>query len=253
MKILGVLACLFILNAVCMADDASTYYDKLGSKLYSTRNYTEALDYFNKSLVQNRSNVDAWVNKGNTLKALSKLNDSIDAYEEGLKIDARKSAAWSGLADAWMAKKDYANASVAAGKATEFDLNNKGFLLREGNIHQLQGMFKEAEVKYDRAIAMDPNYKDALYRKGLSELDANNTTEAIAIFDQIIAMDPKYKQAFNAKGQALESQGKYTGALVAYDRALQIDPKWNLAMTNKMHALLALGKHKEAMDIFMKI
>jgi len=253
MRSFALVICLSVLIAACAAQEASVYYDRLGSKVYSARNYTEALDYFNKSLAHNQSYAEAHVHAANTYRALGRLNASIEHYSMALQSDGNKVAAWTGLADVYSSQKDYVNASMAAGKATELEGKNKANWLREGNLLQLQGRFAEAAAKYDGALAKDPKYKDALYRKGLSELEANNTTRAIALFDQVLSLDPKYKQAYNAKGQALEAQGKYSGALAAYDRALQIDPKWQFALANKMNVLLIMGRQEEATDILIKL
>lgn len=225
----------------------------MGSKLYSTRNYTDAMSYFNLSLSQNSSNVDAWVHLGDTFKALGKLNASIDAYNQALKHDGMETVAWSGLTDAYTFRKDYANASAAAAKVTEFDSKNMYNWLREGNLLQMQGLFSEAIPKFDGALRINAKYKDALYRKALSLMAMNNATGGVTLLDQVMTLDPKYKYAYNAKGQIMEAQGKYTDALADYNKALELDPKWSLALNNKMHILLALKKQSEAMNIFVKI
>jgi tetratricopeptide (TPR) repeat protein len=253
MRILNIVVCLLILIAICSAQDASTTYDRMGTKLYSSGNYTEALDYFNRSLNQNISNADAWVHKGNALKALRKLNASYECYNRALSFDRNKIAAWSGLADVCTTWKDYANASAAAAQATKLDGKNKAYWLREGNLLQIQGFFRESIPKFDGALKLDAKYKDALYRKALSLVASNNVTQGVILLDQVLTIDPKYKLAYNAKGQIQESQGEYDDALADYNKALELDSKWSLALNNKMHAMLALKKQSDAMNIFIKI
>jgi tetratricopeptide (TPR) repeat protein len=154
-----------LLVPICSAEDAAIYYDKLGSKQYSAGNYTDALSYFNSSIDLNSSYADAWIHKGDALRALKGYNSSIDAYARAAKLDARKDAAWSGTADAYRAMKDYANASAAAAKATARSSKNKGYWLKEGQLLQMQGLFEESVPKFDGALALDPNYRDALYGK----------------------------------------------------------------------------------------
>jgi predicted Zn-dependent protease len=252
-KIFKVELCLLIVFiAICSGEDASMTYDSLGSKLYSARNYTEALNYFNLSLKQDSSNVDAWVHKGDLLKALWKINASLESYNQAVKYDGKNVAAWSGLADGYANREDYANASDAAAKVTEFEGKKENWL-REGKLLQMQGLFKDAEFKLDGALKFDPNYEDALYRKALSRIVSNNSTGGEELLNQIIALNPMYKYAYNARGQSLEIQGRYVDALASYNKALELDPKWSLALNNKMHALLALNKMSSAMDIFVRI
>ncbi len=243
---------IFIMSGLGTCIDASENYDNLGNKLYSVGNYSEAMDYFNKSIDQNSSNKDALIHKGNAQKALRHYNASLLSYNRAIAFDDRSAAAWSGLADSYSACKDYANASAAAAVLTRLDPKNKGYWLKNGTLLQVRGDFEGAREDFDRALALDVKYKDAIYRKALSDLAVNNTDEALELLDQVIDIDAKYKQAHNARGQALEAQGNYEAAIAAYDRALKIDPKWTLALMNKMHAMLATGRQKEAVDILLR-
>jgi tetratricopeptide (TPR) repeat protein len=68
---------IFIMNDSGTCIDASKNYDSMGNKLYSAGNYSEAMDYFNKSIDQNSSYIDAWIHKGNAQKALRQYNASL--------------------------------------------------------------------------------------------------------------------------------------------------------------------------------
>src|SRR5664279_4360776 len=163
LKLFGVLVCIFLLSAICLAEETE-YFDWKGSKLYASKNYTEALTYFDKAITQDPGYIDAWVHKGDTEKALKNYNGSIQSYNAALQIDGKKVAAWSGITEDYTAIKSYANASIAAAKASGFDNKTKTNWLREGNLLQLQGMYNESRAKYDGALAQDPQYKDALYK-----------------------------------------------------------------------------------------
>jgi len=251
MKILGILVCIFLLSAVCMAEETE-YLDWKGSKLSAAKNYTGALTYFDKAISQEPGYIDAWIHKGDTQRALKDFNGSIVTYNAALRIDSKKAVAWSGITEAYTAMKDFTNASIAASKTTELD-NSKGNWLREGNLLQTQEMYQEAVTKYEGALTVDPAYKDALYKKGFMQMALNNLTDAEKQFDQALQVDPNFKQAYVAKGVILEANGKYVEAEQAYDRALEIDPAYGTALAYKMHVLLFLKKPQEAMKIFVKI
>ncbi len=253
MKLFIMALCVFILSSVCAADMAPAYFDSLGSKLYNYRNYTEALDYFNKSADQDPAYVNAWVHKGDTQKTLRDYNGSIESYNQALKANNKTATAWSGLIDAYSANKDYANASLAAAKVTNLNPKNKASWLKEGQLLQVQGRYFESAAKFDGALALDSNYKDALYGKALTDISLGNDSQALDLLNQVLSQDIKNKNAYNAEGLALMHMGRYSEALDAYNNALKIDPKWSQALNNKMHALLALGKREEAMNIFLSI
>ena len=145
----------FLLTAIYAAKETE-YLDWKRSLLYSDKNYIGALSYFSQAVSQDPNFMDAWIRKGNTEKDLKEYNRSIQSNNAALKINGSQAVAWSGIADACSALKNYINASAAAAKATELDGKNKGNWLREGNLLQLQGKYKEAVAKYDAALALDP-------------------------------------------------------------------------------------------------
>jgi tetratricopeptide (TPR) repeat protein len=142
LKIFGILVCVFLLSAICMAEETE-YFDWKGSKLYASKNYTDALVYFEKALSQDPSYIDAWIHKGDTQRVLKDYNGSLASYNAALQIDNKKAVVWSGITETYTALKDLPNATMAAAKATELD-NSKGNWLKEGNLLQTQEMYQEA-------------------------------------------------------------------------------------------------------------
>jgi hypothetical protein len=53
LRIFGIALCFILLSAICAAEEAE-YLDWKGSKLYASKNYTEALDYFNQATSQDQ-------------------------------------------------------------------------------------------------------------------------------------------------------------------------------------------------------
>ena len=258
MKLNHLLLCFLILSIFNVCDsgtciDASKNYDRLGNKLYSIGNYSEAMDYFNKSIDQNSSYIDAWIHKGNAQKALRYYNSSRQSYNRAIALDSKNEEALSGLVDSYSASKDYSSASAMASVLTGINPTNKGYWLKSGTLLQIRGDFEGAQEDFDRALSLDGMYREALYRKALSELAVNNTNRAIELLELVVEIDAKYKQAYNLQGLALEAQGRYEAAITAYDTALMIDPKWTPAMRNKMHAEIAAGNQKEAADILLRM
>lgn len=147
---------LLFLSCICQGQNASTYFDDLGSKMLS-KNASQALDLFNQSLDLNPDNPDAWVHRGDALRALKQLNSSIESINQALKIDNKNAAAWSALDQSYAARKDYANASSAATKVTQLDPKKKASWLREGQLLQMQGLFNQSLPSWIRPYLWIPN------------------------------------------------------------------------------------------------
>lgn len=252
MRVVSAALCFLMLCAVCSAYETE-YFDWKGLQLYASKNYTDAIEQFDKATAQDPLYVDGWVHKADAQRAMKDYNGSLLNYSRALEIYRNSTTSLTGMVEAYTALKDYPNASVAAARLTKLGPNNKANWLREGNLLQMQGLYNESTAKYERAVALDDKYKDALYREGISFMALGDDAKALVLFNKIIEIDSKYKQAYNAKGLALEAAKNYAQALESYDKALEIDPKWTLASANRIQALLALRKLNDSMRAFVMI
>jgi len=246
MRMLCVALFLLALSAACSAYETE-YFDWKGLQLYASRNYTDAIAYFDQATNQDPQYVDGWVHKADAQRAMRDYNGSLLNYSRALDIDRNKTTALSGMVEAYTALKEYANASRAAARLTELGPKNKGNWLREGNLLQMQGLYNDSRTKYEGALALDAKYRDAVYGEGISFMALGDDARALELFDQVLEIDPNYKQAYNAEGLAFEGEKNYDKALEAYDKALEIDPKWTLTKANRVQALLALGRLNDSM------
>jgi len=233
---------------VCSAEETS-YFDWKGLKEYAAKNYSDSLSYFDMAIAQDPGYLDAWVHKGDSLRALKDYNGSIENYLQALQRKNDSASALSGLMEAYAAIGDYDNAFLAAARLTGIDPARKDYWLKEGNMLQMLGRYAEASARYDSALEIDRKYKDAIYRQGLSFLALGNSSGALSLFEMVIALDPAHKLAHNAKGLALQAQGRYEEADDAYREAQRIDGGWNQPRINQMHVLMGLGRPDEAMKI----
>ena len=146
--------CLLILCSQCLAEETD-YFDWKGLKSYAAKNYTDSIAYYDIAIKQDPTYIDAWLHKGDAQRALKDYNASLQSYEGALQVKNDTKAAWSGITEAYVAMKDFTNASIAAAKTTEID-NSKGNWLREGNLLQTQEMYQEAVSKYEGALTSGP-------------------------------------------------------------------------------------------------
>jgi len=172
MRVLNVVFCLLMLCVICMAETAE-YFDKEGLKLYASRNYTEATEYFGKAISQDPGYVDAWVHKGDAQRALKDFNTSLQSYGRALEIDGNKTKAWAGMIESYTALKDYTKAYSATAKLTKLDPGNKAYWLKEGNLLQMQGLYNESILKYEGALILDQGYVDGWVRKGDAQISGS--------------------------------------------------------------------------------
>ena len=99
------------------------------------KNYTAAVEIFERALKLNPHHIASLNNCGNALHALMRYEDALKRYDKALSL-----------------KPDYAEA-----------FNNRGAVLKE--LHR----YEEAFENYDHALALKPDYTEALANRALAE------------------------------------------------------------------------------------
>lgn len=161
---------------------------------------------------------EAWLNHGNVLRALNRLDEALASYDRALAI-----------------KPDHAEA-----------LYYRGLLLR------VLDRGEQALASYDRALAIKPDHADALISRGVVLEGLKRLEEALASYDQALAIKPNSTEALTNRGVALERLDRHEEALASFDTSLAINPDSVLALTNRGVALTGLSQHAEALESYDK-
>ena len=150
--------------------------------------------------------------KGNSLAALGRKAEALEAFDRAIEIDPR-----------------YAEAHAGRGEA-------------------LAALDREAEAleAFDRAIEIDPRYAEAHAGRGEALAALDREAEALEAFDRAIEIDGRYAPAYFGRGMALHWMDRSAEALEAFDRAIEIDPRYAEAHAGRGEALAALDREAEA-------
>ena len=186
----------------------------LGVICAQRKQYSEALNYLNKSIKHFPKNSLALSNIGNVFLALKEYDNALDAYNKSIKLDSKYEEAWSNM----------------------------------GNVLYELKRYEEAIDHYDRAIRLKPDYAEAWSNKGNSLRALKRYEEAIDHYDRAIGLKPDYAEAWSNKGNSLRALKRYEEAIDHYDRAIGLKPDDADIWANKGNTLRALKRYDEAID-----
>jgi len=130
--------------------------------LVNVKQYSEAIEVYNKALLANSY---ALSGKGLALSILKEYHEALDCYTKSIQLNPEDTEA----------------------------LNNKGVVL----YHLTR--YEESLHFYDEAIKLDPKDKVAIINKGLSLFSLNKNNEAIQCYDKALEIDPDNKKALHNK------------------------------------------------------
>ena len=185
------------------------FYTHVGDGLFQSREYPEAIAYYDKSLAARRDEPYALARKGESLAELGRHGEAVECYDRAPDPD-----------DSALARKGESLAEL--------------------------GRHGEAVECYDRALARNPDYPYALARKGESLAGLKRFEEAAECCDRALARNPDYPYALVGKGASLAGLGRHGEAVECCDRALALDPGYSYAHAKKGESLAGLGRHEEA-------
>ncbi len=128
---------------------AAPAWNALGTVKYDRRDYTGALEAYDKALSLDPENIDAGVNRGNALARLHRLNEAADALEKAL--------------------------AQQPGHPTA--------LVNLGGVRQALGDVAGALKLFDQALAIELNHADGIWNRGLARLLTGDLAGGFADYD----------------------------------------------------------------------
>lgn len=132
------------------------YYNNLGVEAMVRDEGSQAFDYFQAAIAQNKKYADAWVNLGVWYKSQHRMVEAEDAYISAVHIDSKNTSALSNLLVLYQLQGRAAMASQAADKLHQHRLKNPYYLanlaeqaLREKDYSAAVGFLKKALRKQE--------------------------------------------------------------------------------------------------------
>ena len=219
---------------------------------YFAGNFDQAIVMIDALLSINKTDAEAWYNKGVVQGKLGRTDEALMAYERATDINPEDAEAWSnkGVVLGELGRTD--EELKAYGRAIDIKpdyaeaWSNKGVVLGE------LGRTDEALAAFERATDINPEYAQAWYNKGVVLKQLGRTDEKLKAYDRATDINPDDAEAWSNKGVALGQLGRTDEALMAFDRATDINPRYAKAWYNKGITLKILGREEEAEAAFKK-
>jgi tetratricopeptide (TPR) repeat protein len=171
-----------------------------------------------------------------------KPDDAIAKLRAMVEQSPQCAACFSKLGDAYVAKKDPANAETAYKKAIELDPKLMDVYVALAAVYAEQKRFDESNAMSAKANALSAESggtgnPTALYNQGVILWNQGKGEEARPLFEKAIAADPKLADAHYMLGMIYVAEDKKPEAIKALETYLTLDPTGQNAATAK--AILA--------------
>lgn len=197
-RILGfiTLILLLCLPAYGYSDEALRWFDA-GNASIHTKNFTLALEAFDRAIEEEPGYFEAWDAKADALNRAGEFSLALEASSQALKLNP-----------------DYVHGWINRGQI----LYNLGYYYEDQlkNNEKADIYYLEQLLAFEKAIELDPENAEAWFNKGYALAGMKRYDEAIVAFDTVQSLDPAYPNLGLSQKQARVLRDQATPVYVKY-------------------------------------
>ena len=223
---------------------------QLGLKAFNSKNFKQAINYFNKAIQVDPQQPHYWLALGLITQAQGKFDEAIGYLCKALELNPNFASAYNQLGTLYQIKGSLdeaaANFRLALKCLPDFPQawNNLGSVLN------LQGNIDGATAAFGEAVRLKPDYVLAYNNLGSAYQSQARMEEAEGCYRKSIELQPNDIYAHFGLGHALIVQWKMEEAEKVLRRMLVLDPDNIQALNNLAYSLTEQGKHAEAVNVY---
>ncbi|WP_395055252.1 tetratricopeptide repeat protein [Polaromonas sp.] len=224
----------------------------LGVIAAQTRNFAQALEWFDQAIAVNAGHAFAFNNRGNVLRDLRQPEAAVASYDQAIALNADYAEAHNSRGNALMDLAKPRDALDSFDKAIAVKADYAEAHTNRGNALLALRRAETAIESYSQAIALKPDYAEAYSNRGAAFAALNQFSTAIDSYDQAIVCKPDYAQAYFNRGNAFRELKQPQAALENYDKAIALKVDYAQAYNNRGSALRDLGRLEAALESYDK-
>ena len=160
-------------------------------ELYKSKNYAKA-ESFCRNLLKSNKHIILYNILGIILFDQKKINESIEMYKEGIKINPNFGLIYSNLGNSYKTINNLHDAEKNYKKAIEVDKKIPEPYNNLGNLYRLQNKHQKALDNYKNAIVANNDFFWAHYNLGVAYIDIGNFDDAKKCLENAIKLNPYF-------------------------------------------------------------
>ena len=193
----------------------------------------------------------AHLGKGETLLALGRYEESLQAYERAIQADPNVADGriYRSKAQALSHLQRYEESLLAYDEAIARTPEQASFYREKADVLLHLQRYPQALAMYEQALRVAPTVAEYAVLVGDLLLKLGRLEQPLEQYEQALRLQPGDAELFEKKGNALFALQRYEEALAAYEDALCIEPRMEYS-ERKGRALLALQRYAEALAFY---
>jgi type IV pilus biogenesis/stability protein PilW len=163
----------------------------LGVQFYSQRDFSKAIQAYQKVIELDPTYVEAYNNLGIIYQMIGDVDRAFGAYQKSTEINPRYDKGYNNLGILLFLKGRYEEALGSFQKALAVNPNNIETHINLGILFKKKGESEKAIESYQKALAISPFHKETHYNIALLYEQLENLELAISHYQQFIQLSSK--------------------------------------------------------------
>ncbi|MCK4458056.1 MAG: tetratricopeptide repeat protein [Thermoplasmata archaeon] len=226
----------------------------------STREFEQAVGFYDDILEREPDNVAALIGKGTALTSLDREDETIECMQRVLEADPKSKAALLWMAKVFDSRENWDEALKWYDRYLGIYHGDEKHWIKHGDVLVNLGRGDIAMESYRNALKINPHNQDAtrkleklkisvkdLMTRALSRSALGNYLGALEVFDRVLRIEPGNTKALLGKGVAYRRLNKINSAVECLNAVLEMDPENQAALLNKGGLLEGQERWQEAL------
>ncbi|MFO7991424.1 MAG: tetratricopeptide repeat protein [Thermoplasmata archaeon] len=218
-----------------------------GDEFFEDRNYTKALEYYDKAIEMKPDSMSARTKKAEVLLQRGEPEKVVNTLLDALDRNIESPNGWTVLGRAYHDMGKYEDEIEAYDRALDINEDHTDAWKNKGATLYEKGMYDEAQLCFDRILEVEPKDESAWNNKGLCLFKKNDLRGALNAVNNALSINPDFIDALLNKALILENQNKISRALRVAEKLTSLRPDNSSFRYIKAAYLEAVGEYEEAL------
>lgn len=223
-------------------------HNGLGTILLADKRIEESIDEFQQAIRINPNNEKARNNLGNALTETKRFDEAIAQYNIALMITPENPLTLINLGINYTLQGYLKDATASFVRSIEINPYDPYAFYNYALVLEKLGSQDDAEHAYLRALELNPVDTESKNNLANIYMGRNNPKRAETLYNEVIRLHPGHAQALNNLGIIMNMRKDNLKSISYFERAVKADPEYSNAHYNFAITLDDLGRSKDALE-----
>eukprot|EP00871_Galdieria_phlegrea_P001519 jgi/Galph1/2368/GphlegSOOS_G1041.1 len=226
---------------------------ELGNQCYKNRQFTQAIEHYNKAMEWDPLNVSLLTNRAAVYFEMGEYDQCLEDCQKAIELNQQHSLrtdyriiarAYARMANAYWKKNDYAQAIAC--------YENSLLEYHDDKVQSKLNQVKQERRKAEEEAYIDPEISKKEREEGNQLYKEGKFPQALEKYTEAIKRNPKDPVPYSNRAATYTKLGQFPSALSDCEKCLQLDPNFTRAYARKGAIHYYMKEFHKSLDAYQK-